>query len=82
MILVPQHVVSRDAVDAYHRQVQDPQRDLVDPAVKGTKNVLQAAVKSKDTVKRVVVTSSFAGSHIMFCSAFTWVSDKMLVQRH
>lgn len=41
-------------------QVQDPQKDLVDPAVKGTKNVLQAAVKSKDTVKRIVVTSSFA----------------------
>lgn len=45
-----------------HREVNDPQRDLVDPAVKGTRNVVQAAAKSKDTVKRVVVTSSFAGA--------------------
>ncbi|EIE24719.1 NAD(P)-binding protein [Coccomyxa subellipsoidea C-169] len=42
------------------REVHDPQKDLVDPAVKGTRNVVQAAVKSKDTVKRIVVTSSFA----------------------
>ncbi|KAK9908632.1 hypothetical protein WJX75_000697 [Coccomyxa subellipsoidea] len=38
----------------------DPQRDLVNPAVKGTKNVLSAAIKSKDTVRRVVLTSSTA----------------------
>lgn len=44
-----------------HREVHDPQKDLVDPAVKGTRNVVQAAVKSKDTVKRIVVTSSFVG---------------------
>lgn len=43
------------------REVHDAQMDLVDPAVKGTKNVVSAAVKSKDTVKRVVLTSSFAG---------------------
>ncbi len=41
--------------------MQDAQRDLVDPAVLGTKNVLSAVAKSKDTVKRVVLTSSFAG---------------------
>ena len=41
--------------------VKDPQKDLVDPALLGTKNVLNAAVKSKATVKRVVLTSSFAG---------------------
>lgn len=40
-------------------QVEDPQRDLVDPAVSGTRNVLEAA-KRTPTVKRVVVTSSCA----------------------
>ena len=43
------------------RDVEDPQKDLVDPALMGTRNVLSAAVKSKATVKRVVLTSSFAG---------------------
>ena len=43
------------------REVHDVQKDLVDPAVLGTKNVLSAVAKSKDTVKRVVLTSSFAG---------------------
>ena len=42
--------------------MEDGQRDLVDPAVKGTKNVLSAVAKSLDTVKRVVLTSSFAGA--------------------
>lgn len=37
--------------------VDDPQTDLVDPAVKGTRNVLNEATRTK-TVKRVVVTSS------------------------
>ena len=45
-----------------HRQVEDGQRDLVDPAVNGTKNVLSAVAKSLDSVKRVVLTSSFAGA--------------------
>lgn len=39
--------------------VKDPQRDLIDPAVKGTENVLNSA-KHTDSVKRVVVTSSCA----------------------
>ncbi len=39
--------------------VKDPQRDLIDPAVKGTANVLETANKVK-TVKRVVLTSSCA----------------------
>jgi len=39
--------------------VKDPQRDLVDPAVKGTQNVLETASKTS-SVKRVVVTSSCA----------------------
>ncbi|CAL8462007.1 g1538 [Coccomyxa elongata] len=42
------------------RGIEDPQIDLVDPAVKGTKNVIGAAMKSKDSVRRVVLTSSTA----------------------
>ena len=38
-------------------KVQDAQTDLVDPAVKGTTNVLEAANKS-NSVKKVVLTSS------------------------
>lgn len=40
-------------------RVDDPQRDLVDPAVLGTRNVLQEADRT-ETVTRVVVTSSCA----------------------
>ncbi|WP_040438988.1 NAD-dependent epimerase/dehydratase family protein [Roseibium aggregatum] len=39
--------------------VRDPQRELVDPAVKGTGNVLETAARTPG-VKRVVVTSSCA----------------------
>lgn len=42
-------------------QVEDTQRDLIDPAVKGTRNVLAAAAKAKASVQRVVLTSSVAG---------------------
>ena len=52
-----------------NRTVEDGQRDLVDPAVKGTKNVLSAVAKSLDTVKRVVLTSSFAGAHGSVCTS-------------
>jgi len=43
----------------YVLEAKDPQRDLVDPAVKGTRNVLDSAKKA-GTVKRVVLTSSMA----------------------
>lgn len=43
----------------YKRDVRDPQRDLVEPALAGTRNVLQAAANSPG-VKRVVLTSSMA----------------------
>ena len=39
--------------------IKDPQKDLVDPAVKGTQNVLNA-VNRTDSVTRVVLTSSCA----------------------
>ncbi len=41
--------------------MKDAQKDLVDPAVLGTRSVLQAVAKNKKTVKRVILTSSFAG---------------------
>jgi len=41
----------------YVLDVTDPQKDLVDPALKGTLNVLQACAKS-GSVKKVVLTSS------------------------
>ncbi|OAE25122.1 hypothetical protein AXG93_3217s1380 [Marchantia polymorpha subsp. ruderalis] len=48
------HTAARVTVDAV-----DPYKEIVDPAVKGTMNVLKSAAKSK-TVKRVVYTSSTA----------------------
>lgn len=39
--------------------VKDPQKDLVDPALKGTRNVLNS-VNQTESVKRVVLTSSCA----------------------
>ncbi len=39
--------------------VKDPQRDLVDPAVMGTRNILNSVNKTK-SVRRVVLTSSCA----------------------
>ena len=42
--------------------VKDPQRDLIDPAVKGTQNVLETANQTP-SVKRVVITSSVAAMY-------------------
>lgn len=41
-------------------QVEDNERDLLDPAIKGTTEVLKAIHKNAPQVKRVVITSSFA----------------------
>ncbi len=46
---------------------EDPEAFFVKPAVEGTKNVLSSVLKSKDTVKRVVLTSSFAGELSAAC---------------
>ncbi|XP_054798652.1 phenylacetaldehyde reductase-like [Prosopis cineraria] len=48
------HTASPVSID-----VKDPQTELVDPAVKGTLNVLKSCAKSP-SVKRVVLTSSMA----------------------
>jgi dihydroflavonol-4-reductase len=43
----------------FSMNVKDPQKDLVDPAVRGTLSALEACVKA-GTVRRVVLTSSMA----------------------
>jgi len=48
------HTASPFTVD-----VKDPQKELIDPAVKGTRNVLESANRT-ESVKRVVLTSSCA----------------------
>ncbi len=47
------------AASPFTIDVKDPQTELIDPALLGTKNVLTAASNSK-SVKRVVLTSSCA----------------------
>ncbi|KAF2763980.1 NAD(P)-binding protein [Teratosphaeria nubilosa] len=44
----------------FHFNVTDVQKELLDPAVIGTTGVLKSIKKSAPTVKRVVITSSFA----------------------
>lgn len=46
--------------------VDDPQKELIDPAVKGTSNVLEQANKTS-SVKRVVLTSSCAAIYTDSC---------------
>ncbi|KAL2942061.1 Tetraketide alpha-pyrone reductase 1 [Bienertia sinuspersici] len=43
----------------FYHDVKDPQVELLDPAVKGTNNVLNACAKFS-SIKRVVLTSSMA----------------------
>ncbi|KAL3153255.1 hypothetical protein ABBQ38_011605 [Trebouxia sp. C0009 RCD-2024] len=42
------------------RDVTDAKKQLIKPAVEGTKNVLSSVAKHTNTIKRVVLTSSFA----------------------
>ncbi|KAH6999838.1 hypothetical protein EDB80DRAFT_754347 [Ilyonectria destructans] len=44
----------------FHFNITDPKKDLVDPAVIGTTGILKALHASGSSVKRVVITSSFA----------------------
>ncbi len=50
------------AASPFRTRVKNPQRDLVDPAVLGTRNVLSSVDRSP-TVSRVVHTSSIAAIH-------------------
>ncbi|RVX70233.1 hypothetical protein B0A52_05566 [Exophiala mesophila] len=44
----------------FHFNVTNVQRDLLDPAIKGTTGILKSIIKNAPTVKQVVITSSFA----------------------
>lgn len=62
-----QAVVSDPPFDAvvhtaspFHYDVQDNKRDMLDPAIIGTTGILESIQKGAKTVKKVVVTSSFA----------------------
>ncbi|KAL5343947.1 hypothetical protein BJX70DRAFT_393370 [Aspergillus crustosus] len=44
----------------FHHNVQDPVKDFLDPAIKGTTGILKAIKANAPTVIRVVITSSFA----------------------
>lgn len=44
----------------FHFNWTDPQTELIDPALIGTTSILQATARSAPSVKRIVVTSSFA----------------------
>lgn len=44
----------------YTLEVNDPVKDLVEPALQGTRYVLNACTRHLDTVKRIVLTSSVA----------------------
>lgn len=44
----------------FHFNVTDTKKDLLDPAINGTNGVLKAIKTSAPSVKRVVITSSFA----------------------
>ncbi|KAH8691188.1 mitochondrial ribosomal protein subunit-domain-containing protein [Talaromyces proteolyticus] len=44
----------------FHHKFTDPVTEILDPAIKGTTGILKAIKTSAPTVKRVVITSSFA----------------------
>ncbi|KAL2815354.1 hypothetical protein BJX63DRAFT_390260 [Aspergillus granulosus] len=44
----------------FHHNIQDPVKDFLDPAIKGTTGILKAIKAHAPSVKRVVITSSFA----------------------
>lgn len=56
----PEVSVFLHTASPFHFKVTDPLKDLVEPAVEGTKNALKAINKYGTNVKRVVITSSYA----------------------
>ncbi|KAL0413694.1 UNVERIFIED_CONTAM: Tetraketide alpha-pyrone reductase 1 [Sesamum radiatum] len=71
------HTASPVILDNYN----DPQTELIEPAVKGTLNILSSCVKASSSIKRVVLTSSMASImvnrnlHINAAIDETWFSD-------
>jgi len=49
----------------FHFKATDIQKELIDPAVIGTTGILKSIKKSAPTVKRVVITSSFAATSML-----------------
>jgi nucleoside-diphosphate-sugar epimerase len=63
----------------YHMNVQDPVKDFLDPAIKGTTGILHAAKRYAPTVRRIVITSSSAamlnpGGHAPVYDETCWAS--------
>lgn len=44
----------------FHYNFQDVQKDMLDPAINGTVGILKAVKSKAPSVKRVIITSSFA----------------------
>ncbi|GAA5992961.1 hypothetical protein JCM5350_003061 [Sporobolomyces pararoseus] len=59
----------------FHFNVNDPHEDLINPAVRGTKNLLRAASK-ENKIKRVVITSSFAAIVNPYDPVYIFKEDK------
>ncbi|KAI0010492.1 hypothetical protein F4779DRAFT_627188 [Xylariaceae sp. FL0662B] len=58
--LVPSFDYVVHTASPYHLDVQDPVKDFLGPAVRGTEGLLKSIKKHCPTVKRVVITSSSA----------------------
>ncbi|KAI3406291.1 GRP2 [Candida oxycetoniae] len=56
----PQVTVFLHTASPFHFDVKDIKKDLIDPAVEGTTNALNAIKEYGSSVKKVVVTSSYA----------------------
>ena len=56
----PEVTVFLHTASPFHFNITDPEKDLLIPAVEGTKNALSAIATYGSQIKRVVVTSSFA----------------------
>jgi len=59
-----EHVKGVDAVvhiaSPFHFKIEDPEKDLIRPAVIGTTSLMNSAIKYGTSIKRIVLTSSFA----------------------
>ena len=64
------------------RNVTDPKKELIEPAVEGTKNVLASVAKHTDSIKRVVLTSSFAGKSPSMCVGLPIQEATLLTHRY